>query len=111
MAFVTHNSRKCKVRSGVNSMPIANARPSGFHISRIQNRVYRQCAKDGFNARIKAELAGDVPATVPLYSHSATRQSYYSQGWYAVTHLHVLKAKAKAREQHKTQATAVPNEQ
>ena len=107
MAFVTPNSRKCKVRSGVNSMPIANARPSGFHISRIQNRVYRQCAKDGFNARIKAELADNVPATVPLYSYNLTRQSYYSQGWHAVTHLHVL----KAREQRKAQAIAVPNEQ
>ncbi|ABX49297.1 conserved hypothetical protein [Shewanella baltica OS195] len=103
MAFVTHNN----YRSGVNSMPIANARPSGFHISRIQNRVYRQCAKDGFNARIKAELAGVVPATVPLYSHSLTRQSYFEQGWHAVTHLHIL----KAREQRKAQAMAVPNEQ
>lgn len=103
MAFVTHNtSRKCRVRSGVNSMPIANARPK-----RIQNRVYRQCAKDGFNARIKAELAGDVPAVPPLYSHSATRQSYYSQGWHAVTYLHIL----KAREQRKAQAIEVPNEQ
>lgn len=98
MAFVTHNN----YRSGVNSMPIANVRPK-----RIQNRVYRQCAKDGFNARIKAELAGDVPATVPLYSHSATRQSYYSQGWHAVTYLHIL----KAREQRKAQAIEVPNEQ
>lgn len=97
MAFVTHNN----YRSGVNSMPIANARPK-----RIQNRVYRQCAKDGFNARIKAELAGDVPATIPLYSHSATRQSYYSQGWHAVTYLHIL----KAREQRKAQAIEVPNE-
>lgn len=115
MAFISHN----KVRSGVNSMPIANARPSGFHISRIQNRVYRQCALDGFNARLRAELAahlaaenaGDVPATVPIYSHSATRQSYYSQGWHAVTYLHVLKAKEKAREQRKAQAIEVPNEQ
>lgn len=86
-------------------MPIANARPK-----HIQNRVYRQCAKDGFNARIKAELAGDVPATVPVYSHHLTRQSYFDQGWQAVTQLHVLKAKAKAREQRKAQA-AVPNEQ
>lgn len=108
MAFVTHNtSRKCQSRSGVNSMPIANARPSGFHISRIQNRVYRQCAKDGFNARIKAELSGNVPTVVPLYSNSLTRQSYFEQGWHAVTHLHVL----KAREQRKAQAMAVPNEQ
>ncbi|MDT3296074.1 hypothetical protein Q4Q57_13080 [Shewanella sp. SP2S2-6] len=112
MAFVTHNtSRKCQSRSGVNSMPIANFRPSGFHISRIQNRVYRQCAKDGFNARLRAELAaelaGVVPATVPLYSHSLTRQSYFEQGWHAVTHLHIL----KAREQRKAQAMAVPNEQ
>lgn len=103
MAFVTHNtSRKCRVRSGVNSMSIANARPKC-----ISNRVYRQCALDGFNARIKAELAGDVPAIVPLYSHSATRQSYYSQGWHGVTYLHIL----KAREQRKAQAIEVPNEQ
>ncbi|WP_336618883.1 hypothetical protein [Shewanella xiamenensis] len=102
MAFVTHNN----YRSGVNSMPIANARPKC-----ISNRVYRQCALDGFNARIKAELAGNVPAVPPLYSHSATRQSYYSQGWHAVTYLHVLRAKEKAREQRKAQAMAVPNEQ
>ena len=98
MAFVTHNN----YRSGVNSMPIANARPK---------RISRQCALDGFNARIKAELAGNVPAVPPLYSHSATRQSYYSQGWHSVTYLHVLKAKEKAREQRKTQAIEVPNEQ
>lgn len=98
MAFVTHNN----FRSGVNSMPIANARPKS-----IQNRVYRQCAKDGFNARIKAELAGNVPATVPLYSYNLTRQSYYSQGWHGVTYLHIL----KAREQRKAQAIEVPNEQ
>ncbi len=98
MAFVTHNN----YRSGVNSMPIANAEPK-----RIQNRVYRLCAKDGFNARIKAELSGNVPNVVPLYSHSLTRQSYFEQGWHAVTHLHIL----KARDQRKAQATAVPNEQ
>lgn len=98
MAFVTHNN----FRSGVNSMPIANAQPK-----RIQSRVYRQCAKDGFNARIKAELAGDVHATVPLYSHSLTRQSYFDQGWQAVTHLDILKARKRA----KAQAMAVPNEQ
>lgn len=102
MAFVTHNN----YRSGVNSMPIANAQPK-----RIQSRVYRQCAKDGFNARIRAELAadltGDVPTTVPLYSHSLTRQSYFDQGWQAVTHLDILKARKRA----KAQAMAVPNEQ
>lgn len=102
MAFVTHNN----FRSGVNSMPIANAQPK-----RIQSRVYRQCAKDGFNARLRAELAADLtgngPATLPLYSHSLTRQSYFEQGWHAVTHLHVL----KARDQRKAQAMAVPNEQ
>lgn len=97
MAFVTHNN----YRSGVNRMPIANAQPK-----RIQSRVYRQCAKDGFNARIKTELSGNVPTVVPLYSNSLTRQSYFEQGWRAVTHLHVLKASA----QRKAQAMAVPNE-
>ncbi|MBS0043372.1 hypothetical protein KFE26_13835 [Shewanella sp. M16] len=102
MAFVTHNN----FRSGVNSMPIANAQPK-----RIQNRVYRQCAKDGFNARLRAELAADLtgnaPATLLLYSHSLTRQSYFDQGWQAVTHLDILKARKRA----KVQAMAVPNEQ
>ncbi|MGI2182417.1 hypothetical protein ACRN9F_09240 [Shewanella oncorhynchi] len=102
MAFVTHNN----FRSGVNSMPIANAQPK-----RIQNRVYRQCAKDGFNARLRAELAADLtgnaPATLLLYSHSLTRQSYFDQGWQAVTHLDILKARKRA----KAQAMAVPNEQ
>ncbi|MGL5390633.1 MAG: hypothetical protein ACRDA8_04445 [Shewanella sp.] len=98
MAFISHN----KVRSGVNSMPLANAQPK-----RIQNRVYRQCAKDGFNARIQAELSGKVTSAVPLYSHSATRQNYYSQGWHAVTQLHLLKARQRAN----AQAQAVANEQ
>lgn len=62
---------------------------------RIQNRVYRQCAMDGFNARIAAQLAGAVPAAVPLYSHHSTRQSYFAQGWQAVTPVHILRATAR----------------
>lgn len=90
MTFINHHQAK----SAVNNSPIASTGPK-----RIQNRVHRQCAKDGFEARIKAELAakpdGAVPNQPPLYSHHATRQSYFNLGWNAVTPTHVLRAKAR----------------
>ncbi|MCE9679599.1 hypothetical protein LZP69_10550 [Shewanella sp. AS1] len=87
MAFINHN----QTRSAVNSAPIAATQPR-----RIANRVYRQCAKDGFNARIKAELSSEpVPAQPGLYSHHQTRQSYYNKGWFAVTPMHILHARAR----------------
>ncbi len=52
MTFINHDQAK----GAVNHSPIAGAGPK-----KIQNRVHRQCAKDGFDARIKAELAGKVP--------------------------------------------------
>ncbi|QYK03252.1 hypothetical protein K0I62_07535 [Shewanella psychrotolerans] len=64
---------------------------------RIKNRVYRQCAKDGFNARLQAELAGEMPTVPRLYSHHKTRQSYFNKGWHAVTAMHILQAKRKAQ--------------
>jgi hypothetical protein len=87
----TNQSHKC---SAVNHSPITNRQPK-----RIKNRVHRQCAKDGFYARIRAELAAkqpsDVAAVAPLYSHHSTRQSYFNLGWQAVTPTHVLRAKAR----------------
>jgi hypothetical protein len=88
----THHNHKC---SAVNHAPIANAQPK-----RIQNRVHRQCAKDGFDTRIREELAaacgiGQVPPDIPLHSHHATRQHYFNLGWNAVTPAHVLRAKAR----------------
>ncbi|MBO2678449.1 hypothetical protein I6M56_06170 [Shewanella algae] len=88
MAFVSHS----RARSAANSAPILQGPKA------IANRVYRQCAQDGFRARIRHELYGLSTCTVPLYSHHATRQSYYSQGWHAVTPLHILKAQAKEKE-------------
>ena len=61
----------------------------------IKNRVYRQCAIDGFNARLKAELKREVPANPPLHSHHTTRQSYFNKGWYAVTYMDIARIKAK----------------
>lgn len=89
-----------QIKSGVNRAPFINARPQ-----QIQNRVYRQCAKDGFNARLRAELAASqqgipVTHTVPLYSGSSTRQSYFIQGWKAVTSMHILRAKARVNTQN-----------
>ncbi|WP_420788933.1 hypothetical protein ACOI2Q_15525 [Shewanella algae] len=86
MAFVSRS----RAKSAANSAPILQGPKS------IANRVYRQCTQDGFRARIRHELAGKSTATVPLYSHHATRQSYYSLGWQAVTPLHISKARAKA---------------
>ncbi|MGI2227068.1 hypothetical protein [Shewanella frigidimarina] len=91
MAFINHHQAK----SAVNHAPIANAQPK-----RIQNRVHRQCAKDGFDARIREELAaacgiGQVSPDIPLHSHHATRQHYFNLGWNAVTPAHVLRAKAR----------------
>jgi len=96
MAFINHHQAK----SAVNHAPIANAQPK-----RIQNRVHRQCAKDGFDARIRAELAAkqpsDVATVAPLYSHHSTRQSYFNLGWQAVTLTHVLRAKARINSNDK----------
>jgi hypothetical protein len=90
MAFTNHHQAK----SAVNHSPIAS---SG--LNRIKNRVHRQCAKDGFDARIRAKIAAkqpnDVAAVAPLYSHHSTRQSYFNLGWQAVTPTHVLRAKAR----------------
>ncbi|MBO2568613.1 hypothetical protein AYI84_04610 [Shewanella algae] len=86
MAFISQN----RTQSAVNTAQIQQGPKS------IANRVYRQCAQDGFRARVRHELAGKSTATVPLYSHHATRQSYYSLGWQAVTPLHISKARAKA---------------
>lgn len=78
--------------NAVNPTPMVHAGAP----RRIQNRVYRQCAMDGFNARLAAELTSAVPASVPLYSHHSTRQSYFTQGWQAVTQRHLIRAKARA---------------
>jgi hypothetical protein len=102
--------------SAVNHAPIENVSPK-----RIQNRVYRQCAKDGFNARLKAELNQELKQelnkepnqdqnrgtannlslanNIPLYSHHSTRQSYFNLGWQAVTTAHLIRAKARAQNQ------------
>ncbi|AYV15698.1 hypothetical protein EEY24_08800 [Shewanella algae] len=73
-------------------------------MGKIKNRIYRQCARDGFNARIRAELADERTGTalntaqnVPLYSHHATRQSMFERGWQAVTPMHIKQARAKAQ--------------
>ncbi|WP_299494934.1 hypothetical protein [uncultured Shewanella sp.] len=75
----------------------------------IKNRVYRACGCDGFKARIQAELAKidstltqeqalTKPLEPPLYSHHATRQSFFNKGWYAVTGMHILKAKQRVKQ-------------
>ncbi len=62
----------------------------------IRNRRLRECARQGFQARLSAELQGQVPDTPPLHSHHATRQSSFEHGWNAVTQLHIARARAQA---------------
>ncbi|QUN06448.1 hypothetical protein KDN34_03005 [Shewanella yunxiaonensis] len=80
---------------------------SGAQERRIQNPVYRDCAMTGFKNRLAAELAGNVPPEPPLYSHHATRQSYFNKGWNAVTKLHILRAQAELLAQEKAQQEAM----
>lgn len=103
MAFINRNARNSKARnskfpshhkSAVNSMQFANQMPK-----RIQNRVYRQCALDGFNERIRKELAGEDTSQIRLYSHHSTRQMYFKYGYNSVTERHINFARLKA--QHK----------
>lgn len=59
----------------------------------IANRVYRACYADGRAKRLDRELArqgGDTsPLKVPLYSHHATRQSFFNKGWHSVTEIDI----------------------
>ncbi|WP_299001753.1 hypothetical protein [uncultured Shewanella sp.] len=75
---------------------------------KIKSRVYRQCMKDGRLARIQAELTRltrlraanlaplaeliKCPLPPSLYSHHATRQSFFNKGWHAVTLVDILTA-------------------
>ena len=100
MRYTNHS----QVRSAVNSSPIAptlsnQSLSNQSQPKRIKNRVYRQCAKDGFNARLQAELAGEMPTVPRLYSHHKTRQSYFNKGWHAVTAMHILQAKQRQQTQ------------
>ena len=94
-----------RAKSAVNNAPI-----EGQQEKRISNPVYRDCAIAGFKRRLAAEVAGDVPAEVPLHSHHATRQSYFARGWHAVTPIHIIKAKAKAEVEAKAALAQSPQE-
>lgn len=75
---------------------------------KIKNRIYSQCLKDGKCARIQAELTRlsrlrmaslaplaeliTRPLSPGLYSHHATRQSFFNKGWHAVTLVDILTA-------------------
>ncbi len=88
--FTNHNHSK----SAVNNKAIANQMPK-----KIQNRIYKQCALDGFNERIKLELAGKQNPQPRIYSHHATRKMYFEYGFNSVTVRHVEYAKFKQQAQ------------
>ncbi|MDX7717345.1 hypothetical protein [Aeromonas caviae] len=66
-----------------------------FCIPELKNPRYLACFKDGRRAHLKAALAGAELEAIPLYSHHATRQSLYEQGWRSVGELDRLRARAR----------------
>ncbi|MNH13011.1 hypothetical protein D3C79_725700 [compost metagenome] len=66
-----------------------------FGIPELKNPRYLICFKDGRKAHFKAVLAGADLQAIPLYSHHATRQSLFAQGWQSVTELDRLRAVAR----------------
>ncbi len=94
MAFIHSNPHKQRFvnngQSAVNNSPFANRTPG-----RIKNRVDRECARDGYKKRIEKELAGESTIKPPLYSHDATRQSFYNLGWNSVNASDIELAKFK----------------
>lgn len=80
MAFIHSNPHKQRftnnAQSAVNNSQFANPMPK-----RIRNKVDRECARDGFRKIIEKELAGECTIKPPLYSHDATRQSFFNYGW------------------------------
>lgn len=60
------------------------------------SKCYQDAVDKGKAARLKCELAyaqHHTPFDVkkpPLYSHNATRQSYFDKGWHGVTQLQVF---------------------
>ncbi|WP_421281634.1 hypothetical protein [Aeromonas taiwanensis] len=66
-----------------------------FGIPELKNPRYLACFKDGRRAHLKAALAGADLEAIPLYSHHATRQSLYEQGWRSVGELDRLRARAR----------------
>ncbi|MDX7824234.1 hypothetical protein SJT38_14110 [Aeromonas caviae] len=66
-----------------------------FGIPELKNPRYLACFKDGRRAHLKAALAGADLEAIPLYSHHATRQSLFEQGWRSVGELDRLRARAR----------------
>lgn len=51
----------------------------------LRNPRYRRIYNEGRERCLSRALAGDAIDVVPLYSHDATYQSLYRQGWQSVT--------------------------
>ncbi|MFQ2590390.1 hypothetical protein GWC92_13240 [Aeromonas caviae] len=66
-----------------------------FCIPELKNPRYLACFKDGRCAHLKAALVGADLEAIPLYSHHATRQSLFAQGWRSVGELDRLRARAR----------------
>ena len=76
--------------------PLASVRHG---IPELRNTRYLETFRAGQQARVDAFTTGKTDE-LPLYSHNQTYQSLFRKGWESLTHVDLLRVKAK-REQHK----------
>lgn len=62
-------------------------------IPELRNPRYRRTYFEARNSCLRRALAGEPIDVVPLYSHNATYQSFYRQGWQSVTEQDIRLAK------------------
>ncbi|ELX2304360.1 hypothetical protein ACXJK9_000539 [Yersinia enterocolitica] len=62
-------------------------------ISALRNPRYRRTYNEAREKCLSHALAGGDITVVPLYSHNATYQSFYRQGWQSVTEQDIRLAK------------------
>ncbi|WP_392434929.1 hypothetical protein ACF3VQ_09310 [Yersinia sp. HM-2024] len=62
-------------------------------IPELRNPRYRRTYLEARDCCLCRALAGEAIDEVPLYSHNATYQSFYRQGWQSVTEQDIRLAK------------------
>lgn len=70
-----------------------------FGIPELRNHRYLMSFQAGRRARFAAELGGLDVSAAPLYSHNATHQSLFSQGWGSVTPVQIVQARHRRAQQ------------
>lgn len=67
-----------------------------YGIPELRNPYYLSCWRAGRKARVLADIGGLAgPHDVPLYSHDATRQSLFKQGWDSLSNVDLMLIRQK----------------